>query len=100
VGFRRGGGGDKVDEVVDRVAGTVRDGAIKMVVVEGDDQVIVAPPARSAPSARPAQQHGGPSATRNCSTLISLRDPTTGETIAINVLRDQAAMDAFQALSK
>jgi len=34
-----------------------------------------------------------------CEAVITLRDPNTGEAMAINLFRDAAAMDAFQTLS-
>jgi hypothetical protein len=34
-----------------------------------------------------------------CEAIVTLRDPTTGEAMAINLFRDQAAMDAFQKVS-
>lgn len=33
-----------------------------------------------------------------CEGIVVLGDPTTGEGLAINLLRDQAAVDAIQAL--
>jgi len=34
-----------------------------------------------------------------CEGVVAMRDPLTGESLAINLFRDQAAMDAWQALS-
>ena len=34
-----------------------------------------------------------------CEATLSLADPATGKTLVINLFRDQAAMDAFQAYS-
>jgi len=35
-----------------------------------------------------------------CEAVMTLADPSTGESLAINLFRDRAAMDAFQAFSK
>ena len=34
-----------------------------------------------------------------CEGTLSLGDPSTGKTLIVNLFRDQAAMDAFQAYS-
>jgi hypothetical protein len=35
-----------------------------------------------------------------CEATITISDPNTGDAMAINLFRDQAAMDAFQAFSQ
>jgi hypothetical protein len=34
-----------------------------------------------------------------CEAVVAMRDPATGEALSINLLRDQAAMDAWQTFS-
>src|SRR4051812_42091698 len=43
--------------------------------------------------------HGRRAKARRVEASISLADPATGRTLVINVFRDRAAMDAFQAYS-
>jgi hypothetical protein len=37
---------------------------------------------------------------KTCEATIALADPATGDTLIINLFRDEAALEAFQAYSK
>jgi hypothetical protein len=66
--------------------------------------IAVIHPSRSSPGAMPDDlrtfAEGAVAEARKrdgCEACISVRDPATGESVTLNLFRDQAALEAFQA---